>query len=116
MKINGKDIGDAVAFLQERDYSFTLLTKEEEKWCRETAEFMDEPSRERKLFPIGELPRRFMDSSNLRWIENNDSTFVMQSGSEYALFEGFDANTVTVGRHGDLDVRVCVDGSIVMLW
>ena len=56
-----------------------------------------------------------MDSDELRYIDDWDDNPYVTQFCDYALFEGFDANTVTVGKHGDLDVRVCTDGSIVML-
>lgn len=115
-RINGKELDDAAMVLVERNTAFYILSAYNEQWMKEHPEFMDEPYKERKLIPIDELPKHFMDSTNSRFIWTWDETCSYFNQFDYfALFEGFDANTVTVGRHGDLDVKICTDGSIVML-
>lgn len=116
MKINRKDIGNAAVFLLEKNYKFSIVSKKCEKWMREHDEFMNEPNKERRLLPIGELPKYFVDSMRLRYIDDwDDNGLYVGQLSDYVLFEGFDADTVTVGKHGDLDVRVCTDGAIIVL-
>jgi len=114
-KINGKDISDFNSFLMEKGHCFILLTDKAVQWIHGNPSYLKEPNRERVVLPIGELPRYYMDSDELRYIDDWDDNPYASQFCDYALFEGFDANTVTVGKHGDLDVRVCTDGSVVML-